>query len=523
MTIPGAWAAREASKVSGAKIVATLGPSTDDPEILRRLIRAGVSVFRLNFSHGTFDEFTARLGRVRAVTERANRPVAIMGDLSGPKIRVGVVPDLSPGGGVVLEPGQDIILRPGHGEASIEHERPVFDTTLDRISHDVQPGERVLINDGAIRMLAVERVDGRELHCRVTHGGRVTSKKGINLPDSDLQVPAITKRDWACVDWAAEHGLDYLALSFVRTAEEILTLKRRLCEVCTSDKPWTDERVGLPIPVVAKIEKPQALANIDAIIEATDAVMVARGDLGVEMDVAQVPVAQKHIISRCSEIGRPVIVATQMLETMIDSATPTRAEASDVANAVFDGADAVMLSGETAVGKYPQLVVETMARIIAVSEDRMGDLPRIQLPEPRLPEYAHRSAALAHGAMHIAREAKAGLVAVWSQAGGMAGYLSRLDFDIPILAFTSSHVAARRMALLGHVMPVRQDPGPNGTLREWTSAVEQYVLERGLAREGDSVVLVAGKPLGSVRAQDGISILRVGDQVSGFRFAPEPR
>ena len=522
MTTPGAWAAREVSRNFGAKIVATLGPATDDPDVLKRLIHGGVSVFRLNFSHGTFDEFGARLGRVRSVTERADRPIAILGDLSGPKIRIGAVPDLDPNGGVMLEPGQDIILRPGHGDASLEGGVPVFDTTLDRISHDVEPGERVLINDGAIRTLAVERLDGRELRCRVTYGGRVTSKKGINLPDSDLKIPAITERDWACVDWAAEHGLDYLALSFVRSAEEILALKRRLAEVCTPEKPWTDENVGLPIPVVAKIEKPQALANIDEIIEATDAVMVARGDLGVEMDVAQVPVAQKHIIARCCEIGRPVIVATQMLESMIDSATPTRAEASDVANAVFDGTDAVMLSGETAVGKYPDLVVETMGRIIAVAEDRMADLPRIQLPTPRLPEYAHRSAALAHGAMHIAKEANAKLVAVWSQAGGMAGYLSRLDFSIPILAYTSSPVAARRMALLGHVTPVLQNPGPHCRLRDWTSAVESHVVERGLASEGDSVVLIAGKPLGSVRAQDGISILRVGDQTSGFRFASEP-
>lgn len=521
MTTPGAWAAREASRCSGTKIVATLGPSTDDPEVLKRLIHAGVSVFRLNFSHGTFDDFTARLGRVRNVTERADRPIAILGDLSGPKIRIGIVPDQQEGGGIVLDPGQDILLRPGHGDATIEDGIPVFDTTLDRISYDVEPGERVLINDGAIRMLAVDRQDGRELRCRVTFGGRVTSKKGINLPDSDLKIPAITERDWACVGWAAEHGLDYLALSFVRTAEEIQSLKRRLTEVCTPNRPWTDEKVGLPIPVVAKIEKPQALANIDEIIEATDAVMVARGDLGVEMDVAQVPVAQKHIIARCSEIGRPVIVATQMLETMINSATPTRAEASDVANAVFDGTDAVMLSGETAVGKYPEIVVETMGRIVAVAEDRMHDLPRTQLPTPRLPEYAHRSSALANGAMHIARESNAKLVAVWSQAGGMAGYLSRLEVSVPILAYTSSPVAARRMALLGHVMPVCQDPGPNCKLRDWTSAVEQFVLERGLASEGDSVVLIAGKPLGSVRAQDGISILRIGDLVSGFRFSAE--
>ncbi len=499
------------------KIVATLGPATDDADILARLIEAGVSVFRLNFSHGDLAALDTRLSLVRSVTARAPRPIAILGDLSGPKIRAGDVPDVDEGGGIMLEPGHEVVFRPGHGQATVDGTLVVLDTTLERITQDVEPGQRVLINDGAIRLLAVDREPGRELRCRVTLGGRVTTRKGINLPDSDLKIPAITPRDWECVEWAVKRGLDYLALSFVRSPEEILQLKARLSELCSVDHEWSDPQVGLQIPVVAKIEKPQALARIQEIVEATDAVMVARGDLGVEMDVAYVPVAQKQIISTCHQVGRPVIVATQMLETMIESPIPTRAEASDVANAVFDGTDAVMLSGETAVGKRPPLVVDTMRRIADAAEAHMRAEPALRLPEPKLPEHAHRSAAMAHGALSIARESRARLVAVWSQAGGMAGYLSRLAFTVPILAYTSSPVAARRMALLGGVIPVRADTPPDGTLKAWTDAVEAYVLEHAIAAEGDAVVLVAGKPLGSVSAQDTLSILRVGNPGSGFR------
>ncbi|MEZ6243402.1 MAG: pyruvate kinase [Phycisphaerales bacterium] len=501
------------------KIIATLGPATDDPVVLERLIDAGVSVFRINFSHASLDAHATRLELVRSVTARASRPVAVLGDLSGPKIRIGDVPDVDPEGGVILEAGQDVALRPGHGPATFDDSLAIFDTTLTRIADDVEPGQRVLINDGAIRLLAVDREPGRELRCRVTVGGRVTTHKGINLPDTDLKIPAITPRDWECVEWAVRRGLDFLALSFVRSADEIFALKNKLAELCSVDHQWSDAQVGLQIPVVAKIEKPQALANLRAIVEASDAIMVARGDLGVEMDVAHVPVAQKEIIATCHSVGRPVIVATQMLETMIESPIPTRAEASDVANAVFDGADAVMLSAETAVGKRPGLVVDTMRRIIEAAEDRLLQVPILQLPHPELPEFAHRSAAMAHGALHIAREAHARLVAVWSQAGGMAGYLSRLDLTIPILAYTSSPVAARRMTLLGGVVPVRADPPEDGSLRAWTDMVESHVVDHNLAVNGDSVVLVGGKPLGSITAQDAVSILRVGNAGSGFREA----
>ncbi|MEM7629791.1 MAG: pyruvate kinase [Planctomycetota bacterium] len=506
------WMAGCEQRPPHAKIVATIGPATSTEEALAHCIASGVSVFRLNFSHGSLDEHGERLAMIRKVAAASGRQVAVLGDLQGPKIRIGIVPDLYDGGGIMVEAGTDIIFRADATEAHLEDGLPVFPTGFDRIYHDVEPGQRVLINDGAIRTLATERIDGVSLRCRVTVGGRVTTKKGINLPDSDLKVPAITDQDWACAEWAAKHEVDYVALSFVRTADEIIALKARLDE-------WSTIKAedGGSIPVVAKIEKPQALTNLASIVRATDAVMVARGDLGVEMDTAQVPAAQKVIIETCQSHGKPVIVATQMLESMIEAHAPTRAEASDVANAVFDGADAVMLSGETAVGKHPALVVETMRRIIRTAEAWYDTQPHEPNPPSDLPELPHRSAALAHGCWHIAKEAKARLVVVWSQRGGMAGYLSQNDFRVPILACTTSERSARRMTLFGGVTPWRLDPPGEGTLADWTDEVEAYVQAQGLAEEGDAVLLVAGKPLGQVDAQDTVAILRVGDPNSGFR------
>lgn len=499
-----------------AKIVATLGPASDSTEMIEQLIEAGVSVFRLNFSHGELADQDKRLANLRKAIETVHRPIAILGDLQGPKIRVSSVPDLDEQGGIVVEPGQDILFRAGQGVATLEGDMAVFGTTFDRIFYDVEPGQRVLINDGMIRMLAVDRVEGVSLRCRVIVGGRVTSRKGINLPESTLHTPGLTERDWACVEWAAANELDYLALSFVRTAEEIVRLKTRVDELC-ANRP-VHPGVDPSIPVIAKIEKPEALHNLDEIIKAADGIMVARGDLGVEMDAAQVPIAQKYIVSRCVEFGKPVIVATQMLETMIENATPTRAEASDVANAVFDGADAVMLSGETAMGKHPQLVVETMTRIIQVSEARFDQLPHQAKPD-LLKELPYRSAAMALGAWHIALQADAKAVACWSQRGGMASYLTTKDFRVPIVACTSSEVSAKRMALLGGIIPVLMDPPTSGTLGEWTELMEDLLVERGIVEAGDQVVLVAGKPLGSVVAQDAVALLRIGDDQSGFRPA----
>jgi pyruvate kinase len=512
------WIDAEPTRPAHAKIVATLGPASDSDEALEKLIEAGVSIFRLNFSHGSLEEMDTRLERVRRAIDASGKCVGILGDLQGPKMRVGVVPDFDPDGGIVVNAGDDIVFQKGQGDAEIIEGVPTFGASFDELYNDVLPGERVLINDGHIRMLAVDQVPGEKLRCRVTIGGRITSKKGINLPESELNMPAITEKDWACAKWAAENHLDYVALSFVRTPHEIIELKNKLEEWRPKDIEESYDGIDHSIPVVAKIEKPQAVANLDEIIEATDAVMVARGDLGVEMDVAKVPVVQKYILSRCNMLGKPVIVATQMLETMIDSVTPTRAEASDVANAVLDGCDAVMLSGETAVGKHPQVVVETMRRIIRVTETRMEEMTTNKAP-PTLKEYPFRSAALAKGVWYMADELGAKAVAVWSEAGGMARYLSQNNFRVPIYAYTSSRLASRRMALYGGVHPIYTQPPGTGRLRDWTDMVEDLIRDQGITEDGDAVLLVAGKPLGALLAQSTVSILRMGDPSSGFRVS----
>jgi pyruvate kinase len=503
-------------------IIATLGPASEEAETIGKMIQAGVGVFRLNFSHGDLQSHGRTLAIVREVAAKMGRPTAVLGDLGGPKIRVARVP----GAGIDVEAGQDVVFQGGVLDACFvqkeDKQVPVFCSTYPRLVQDVEPGQRVLINDGAVRMLAVERdaLKG-ELLCRVTVGGLVTTGKGINLPDTHLQVPAITEKDWECVEWAAGHGLDFLALSFVRTAEEVLALKKRLAGMCgllrDGDKADRGCEDGVAIPVVAKIEKPQAVLALEAIVEAADAVMVARGDLGVEMDLAQVPIVQKQIIARCKDWGRPSVVATQMLESMIESSSPTRAEVSDVANAVFDGADAVMLSGETAVGKHPVLVVETMRRIVAAAEARIAELPCVSRPPVKYVQSGYATAALAHGAWHIARDIKAKLVVCWSEAGGTARYLSQNEFRVPIIAYSSSARATRRMALLGGVTPVHARPPESGRLGDWTDMVERDLLSRGWAREGDPVVLLAGKPLGKARATNSIAILRIGDAEGGYR------
>lgn len=501
------------------KIVATIGPASDTPEVIRKLVEAGVSVFRFNFSHGSLEDHARRLAMLRTVARDLRRPLAALGDLQGPKIRVGVVP----GDGIMLRAGHEVTLRLGlevaveERDATTGEPRVVLPFEYEAMVREVEPGQRVLINDGAIRMLAIEKDPARgELRCRVTVGGLVTSRKGINLPDSDLSAPAITERDWECVEWAVEHGIDMLALSFVRRAEEVTALKDRLAGMCPVSPDESDDYLGSTIPVIAKIEKPQAVANIEAIVDAADAVMVARGDLGVEMELARVPIVQKQIIEVCNRYGKPCIVATQMLESMIESSSPTRAETTDVANAVLDGAGAVMLSAETATGRHPALVVETMCRIARAAEDHLATLsPRSNAPQA-LRDQRYRTAALAHGAWHIAHDIGAELIVCWSEHGGGARYLSQNDFAIPIIAYTTSIKAARRMALLRGVTPIRTQPPETGRLRDWNTTVDADLVSRGWAVSGTPIVIVAGKPLGVAKVTTNVAVHYVG-QSTGFR------
>ncbi len=491
--------------LSLTKIVATLGPASSDAVTLRKMVERGASVFRFNFSHGTFEEHAQRLALVRQVEREAGRPIAVLGDLPGPKIRVTAVPE----GGIKLSEGGDFVFRRGQ-ELAVDGDEPIFGCTYEKLIDEVEPGARVLINDGAIRALAIHRTDD-ELRCAVTVGGLVTSGKGVNLPDTDISAPAISDRDWRAVDWAIEHELDFLAMSFVRRGEEVRALKKRLAMKCKGGVcgvSWDGGETSR-IPVIAKIEKPQAVENIEEIVSEADGIMVARGDLGVEMDLAQMPITQKMLILRAQEHGKPCIVATQMLESMIESPSPTRAEVSDVANAIYDAADAVMLSGETAVGKYGQLAIDMMRRVANATEGAVRQSVRPTFESNESSERLPPTQALARGAWRIASDLGAGLVACWSEHGETARRLSRMGFRIPVLAFSSDERAVRRMALLYAVTPVLQ-PSPPEHRSQFARLVNQYVLENGLAREGDTVVVVSGKPLGMPGASDSVTIQTIG-------------
>src|SRR4051794_14491315 len=333
------------------KILATMGPACAGVDTLVGLLDAGVDVCRLNFSHGNVEAHAAMLAQIREAAGRTGKHVAILGDLGGPKIRVGQVADQAGTGGIPISPGDDLIIV-RNPVVGTDHR---ISTNYEKFVDDVEVGHRILIEDGLLRFVCTDK-DRDAVRARCTAGGVIKSAKGVNLPNTSVDVPSVTDRDWDYVDWAIQNDLDYLALSFVRKADDLKMLRFHL------------QRKHSTIEVIAKIEKPEAIQDIDGILEASDGLMVARGDLGVEMDVAQVPLIQKDLVRRCQAAGKPVIVATQMLQSMVESASPTRAEVSDVANAIFDGTDAVMLSAETSVGKYPLGAVHTMNHVAEVTE-----------------------------------------------------------------------------------------------------------------------------------------------------------
>lgn len=510
----------ETPKPPLTKIIATVGPASSEPDTIAKLIEAGVSIFRLNFSHGSIQQHAAQAQVIRDVAARLGRPTAILGDLQGPKIRVGrVVAD-----GIFVEPGATVLFQRGDfiAEPAPPGEPQRFSATYPGLIDDVEPGQRLLVNDGAVRMLVVAKRED-EIECTVTTagGGIITSSKGINLPDSDLRLDSIGQRDWEHVEWAVRNNLDFLALSFVRRADDVMLLRQgvqeiaaRIAEERAHVTPHTPGVDGSRISIIAKIELPVAVNNFESIVDAADGIMVARGDLGVEMDIARVPVIQKRLLTIANRYGKPCIVATQMLETMINASNPTRAEASDVANAILDGADAVMLSGETAVGRYPVVVVETMRRIAEHTEAYIASLPPQSSPPEKLIESRYRTAALAHGVWTIAQDIAAKFIVVWSQQGGGARYLSQNNFTIPILAVTSDPRAARRMQLLRSVTPLVM-PRPKG-LAHFTQMVDEYLLGTGWAQHGDPCILVAGGPIGVQGVTNSLAIHLIGNPETGF-------
>lgn len=483
------------------KIIATLGPASTDPKILLRLVEEGARVFRINFSHGNFDDFERSLTVVRQVSEKSRVPLGVLGDLSGPKIRIGSVRD----GGVALRTGTRVTFQTQPIVAGTDgpSQEAIFSTTYPSFIDDVQEGDRLLVDDGAIRMLVIDKTDRSDnpyLTCSVTAGGLVTRSKGINLPDTSVSAPSLTEHDWRCVDWAVDHGVDFLALSFVRQAQDVRQLKARLAQAAP-DRTST-------IPVIAKIEKPQALDDLEAIVQEADAVMVARGDLGVEMELAQVPVMQKQIIALAHDYGKPAIVATQMLQSMIEVVAPTRAEVSDVANAIYDGADAVMLSGETAVGQHPVQTVHMMGQIAKTIEQHLARDPRPPHPPRFLQENRYRTAALAHGVNTVVRDLRAKLMGIWSQKGGGARYLSQNRPHIPIVAASSDPAVLRKMTLLFAVTPVLIDPPAN--LEDFVCKIDRLIRDHQWAQEGDQVVLVAGEPIGTPGVTNTLLIRQLG-------------
>lgn len=481
------------------KIVATLGKASRDAATIRKLVEAGASVFRLNFSHGTLEEHKQVLAAVRQIEAEIGYPLGVLGDLSGPKIRVGSVAD----GGVMVEAGQDVVFQ----REPIIAAGPRFSCTYPGLVSDVESGQKLLINDGAIRMLVVDcRPD--EITCRVTAGGLVTSGKGINLPNTQVRLPCVTEKDHACLQWAVQNELDFVAMSFVREAQDVQLLHRRILELMKG----TGRR---SLPIIAKIERPEALANIDAILDEAEVIMVARGDLGVEMDLAEVPAIQKRLVDAAQRRGRPCIVATQMLESMIANPSPTRAEASDVANAILDGADAVMLSGETAVGAWPVLAVDTMSRIAAATEAYVRSTSHQPPPLTTERLKGHWTAAVAHGAWMIAQDVKAKMIVAPTESGLTALHLSQNNFRIPLVIGSEDRSTLRRLTVLHGVTPVAIDMPSD--LDGFTALIDELLLARGWVERGEPIVILAGHPIGRVGSTNSLAVHHVGDPSTGYR------
>ncbi|MDP9174611.1 MAG: pyruvate kinase [Planctomycetota bacterium] len=479
------------------KIVATMGPACGDIETLLGLFQAGVDVCRLNFSHGDLNSHLLMLRNIREAAARWDQPIAVLGDLCGPKIRLGKIAETDGTGGMPIAVGDELTIQRAATVGAGGRVSSIYAHMVD----DVQIGHRVLIEDGILRFICVDK-NFNELKCNCTMGGVLKSSKGINLPDSAVNVPSITERDWECVDWAIENDLDYLALSFVRSADDLILLREHLRNKVTD------------IHLIAKIEKSEALQQIDAIIDACDGLMIARGDLGVEMDVAQVPIIQKDLIRRCQTTGKPVIVATQMLQSMIEQASPTRAEVSDVANAIFDGTDAVMLSGETSVGKFPLGAVHTMSHVAEVTEEYLATIPVPIAPPAKTGSPTLRfSAAIARGVWQIVNDLKVTLVVIWSQTGATARIFSKNRFSVPIVALSSDHRALRRMALHFGVIP--HELAPPETMQDLVNSVDDMVRERKFASAGDRIVIVAGAALGTPGTLNGIVIHTIGERWTG--------
>ncbi|HEU0028879.1 MAG TPA: pyruvate kinase [Ktedonobacterales bacterium] len=487
------------------RIICTLGPASRSDERIEALARAGMDVARLNFSHGSQDEHAETIARVRRVEERLGRPIAILQDLQGPKIRTGELERHTP---VTLRDGQPFTIT----TRAITGDSNAVSTTYNALPGDVNPGDRILLSDGAIE-LRVREVSGEDVRTEVIHGGALAEHQGINLPGVAVSAPALTEKDRADLAFGVRHRVDFIALSFVRRSEDVRTAKALIAEEMASQPPAERPRAprGLhpsayaaeaTIPLIAKLEKPEAIANLDSILLAADGVMVARGDLGVEMPLEQVPLLQKKIIQRANTMGLPVITATQMLESMVNHSRPTRAEASDVANAILDGSDAVMLSAETATGAYPVETVEVMARIALQAESAC---PRTRPSERR----GDPAQAVASAGYTLAREAGAKLIAVFTRTGASAQLMSKERPAMPIVAFTPFQSVYRRLALWWGVTPRFSEL--KGSTEALLAFADADLQRSGMAKPGDEVVVIGGMPIAGRARTNFVRLHRIGD------------
>ncbi|HSY04176.1 MAG TPA: pyruvate kinase [Acidobacteriaceae bacterium] len=456
-----------------AKIICTIGPACSTEAVMRDLLRLGMDIARLNFSHGTHEDHARHIQRLRRAAEREGRTVCILQDLQGPKIRTGPLEDHEP---VMLKTGSVVTITP----QNITGTATRICTTFPDLARELSPGARILLSDGLIelRVRAVQGKDrGKDVLCEVINGGLLGEHKGINLPGIALSIPALTEKDRKDLEFGLTHGVDAVALSFVRTAADVTTVKQ-IIAAHNSD-----------LPVIAKLEKPQAIDHLEEILEAADGVMVARGDLGVEMAPEKVPVIQKHVIRRASVWRKPVITATQMLESMIENPRPTRAEASDVANAIFDGTDAVMLSAETASGQYPRESVSIMSRIAIEAECNMDDFVQF-----RRRRREHRGLTIAEticeSIAHAAEDLPMGAIAVFTETGNTVRMISKFRPPVAIYAYTHSAPVVNRMNLYWGVHPVRCRQAHSA--EQMVTMAEQDLVRRGLLKPADVLGVVAG-------------------------------
>jgi len=472
--------------VRRAKIVCTLGPAVDSADDILRLVEAGMDVARLNMSHGNHDDHRRRYDLVRQASDSTGHGVGIIADLQGPKIRL----ERFAGGKAKLAVGAEFVIttRDVEGDASI------CGTTYKGLPGDVSEGDPILVDDGKLR-LRVVKVEGQDVTTRVEVGGKVSDNKGLNLPGVAVSVPALSEKDIDDLRWALRTSVDFIALSFVRSAADVEDVRRIMREE------------GVLLPVIAKIEKPQAIDNLDEVIDAFDAFMVARGDLGVECPLEDVPFLQKRVIDKARRNAKPVIVATQMLESMIDNPRPTRAEASDVANAVLDGADAVMLSGETSVGEYPIETVETMVRIVASTESHeLTSMAAIDW-QPRT-----RGGVIAKAAGEVAERVGASYLVAFTQSGDSARRAARYRGGVPVLAFTPVPKVRSQLSLTWGVETFLA-PDVEHT-DEMVRQVDEALLKIGRVTEGDQVVIIAGSPPGIPGSTNALRIHRMGDAIN---------